>query len=91
MAVMERLKPPREDDPQLVSTVIVEDNVSSCTIFSLLSSLIANGKTAVVVIERRGGGEVKSLTADEILVVGGFRHSAYFNEALQAGMLRKDF
>lgn len=44
-----------------------------------------------MVIERRGGGEVKSLTADEILVVGGFRHSAYFNEALQAGMLRKDF
>jgi xanthine dehydrogenase accessory factor len=91
MTVVERLEPPREDGPQLISTDIVEDNVSSCTVFPLLSSLIANGKTAVVVIERRGDVEVRSLIADGVLIVGDFRHLAYYKEALQAGRLRKDF
>ncbi|MGC9106355.1 MAG: XdhC family protein [Thermoprotei archaeon] len=64
--------------------------MSSCTVFPLLSSLLANGKTAVVVLEKRGGVEIRSLIVDGRLLVGDLRHLSYYEEAMKRGEVRID-
>ena len=59
--------------------------MSSCSVFPLLVSLLSAGKTAVVVYEKRGLVEVRSLIVDGTLVVGSAGHLQYYPEAMEKG------